>query len=347
MLRPYNDKHMQQVVFIAPGKLEWREVAAPKVQGPREAIVRPIVVGRCDLDTLYVTGRMPLASGEPIGHEIIAEVVELGNDVQQYSIGQRVIVAAQISCGHCRRCRLDLTARCESVPFGASYGMGRAGNFGGGLADLLRVPYADAMLVPIPTYVDPTTMIGLADMATDAWRAVGPALLARPHAAVLVLGGATPVIGVYSAGMAVSLGASVVDYVDANIQRRECAIAYGARALENIEATHERNYEIVVDASGSATQLLAALKRVAPEAIVTSVAPSVVGPEFPMLDLYSKGLTYKVGRPNCRAGHDGALRAWSSCGFAPEKVRPAIRPFATACETWVDPAMFVAVSRLM
>ncbi len=336
---------MKQVVFVSPGKLEWREMAAPALQGDNEAIVRPIVVGRCDLDTMYVTGRMPLASGEPIGHEIIAEIIELGSDVNRFHVGQRVIVAAQISCGQCRRCRLGLTGRCESVPFGASYGMGRAGNFGGGLADLLRVPFADAMLVPIPDSTNPTTMIGLADMATDAWRAVGPALTERPNASVLVLGGATPVIGIYAAGMAVTLGAGIVDYVDTNAQRREVAAAYGARALENIDACAERHYEIIVDASGSATQLLAALKRIAPEAIVTSVAPSFVGPEFPMAELYSKGLTYKVGRPNCRAGHDGALHAWSACGFAPEKVQPLIRPFETACETWIDSALFVAVSR--
>src|SRR5690349_2598531 len=125
---------MQHAVFIAPGKLEWRETTRPRLQGPREAIVKPIIVGRCDLDTLYVTGRMPLASGEPIGHEIIAEVIELGDDAKQFHIGQRVIVAAQISCGACSRCRIGQTARCETVPFGSSYGMGRAGNFGGGLS---------------------------------------------------------------------------------------------------------------------------------------------------------------------------------------------------------------------
>jgi alcohol dehydrogenase len=296
---------------------------------------------------MYVTGRMPLKQGEPIGHEIIAEIVELSDDVRRFYIGQRVIVAAQISCGQCSRCRLGFTGRCESVPFGASYGMGRAGNFGGGLSDWLRVPYANAMLVPIPLNADATSMIGLADMATDAWRAVGIPLQERPGATVLVLGGATPVIGVYSAGMAVALGANVVDYVDTNAHRRDRAIAYGARALEDIEACEQRNYDIVVDASGSATQLFAALKRIAPEAIVTSVAPSLVGPEFPMLELYGKGLTYKVGRPNCRAGHDGALHAWSACGFAPEKVQPLIRPFETACETWCDPSLFVAVNRLM
>jgi len=338
---------MKHVVFVSPGKLEWRERVAPTLQGDNEAIVRPIVIGRCDLDTMYVTGRMPLASGEPIGHEIVAEIVDLGPKVERLRVGQRVIVAAQISCGQCRRCIAGHTGRCEAVPFGASYGMGRAGNYGGGLSDLMRVPYANAMLVPIPGSVDPITMIGLADMATDAWRAVGPALTERSGASVLVLGGATPVIGIYAAGMAVALGAGVVDYVDTNEQRRERAVAFGAQAFESIESCAQRTYEIIVDASGSAAQLLAALKRIAPEAIVTSVAPALVGPEFPMAELYSKGLTYKVGRPNCRAGHDGALHAWSACGFAPEKVQPIIRPFDTACETWIDSSIFVAVSRLM
>jgi threonine dehydrogenase-like Zn-dependent dehydrogenase len=335
---------MRQVVFLEPGRLEWREVRPPELQSEVEAIVRPVVVGRCDLDTLYVTGRMPLAPGEPIGHEIIAEIVELGSAVKRLRIGQTVIVAAQISCGICRRCNAGLTGRCAAVPFGASYGMGRAGNFGGGLSDLLRVPFAEAMLVPVPENADRDAMIGLADMATDAWRAVGPALRERDDAAVLVLGGAAPVIGIYSAGIAVALGAGRVDYVDADPHRREHATNYGALAFESIEEC-ARQYDVIVDAGGSATQLLAAFARAAPESIVTSVAPAPVGPEFPMRDLYMKGLTYKVGRPNCRAGHDGALHAWSALGFAPQRVQPKIRPFDTACETWIDPALFVAVSR--
>jgi alcohol dehydrogenase len=335
---------MKQAVFVAPGKLEWRECPPPNLADADAAIVRPIVVGRCDLDTLYVQGRMPLASGEPIGHEIIAEIVELGDNVTHLRGGQRVIVSAQISCGACRRCQAGLTARCSAVPFGASFGMGRAGNFGGGLSDLLRVPFADAMLVPIPEHAVPSKMIGLADMATDSWRAVAPALQERPHGSVLVLGGATPVIGIYSAGMAVVLNASLVDYVDSDELRRERAVSYGARAFATIDAS-EKSYDIVVDASGDANQLLAALKRIAPEAIVISVAPASVGPAFPLAELYMKGVTYKVGRPNCRAGHDGALHMWSARGFAPERIQPVIRPFDTACETWVDPSLFVAVSR--
>jgi threonine dehydrogenase-like Zn-dependent dehydrogenase len=336
---------MRQVIFVAPGKLEWRETPAPAIQGANEALVRPIVVGRCDLDTLYLTGRVPLANGEPIGHEIIAEIVELGSRVSGFHVGQRVIVSAQISCGVCTRCKRGLTGRCEAVPFGASYGMGRAGNFGGGLSDLLRVPFAKAMLVPIPTQTDPVRLIGLADMATDAWRAIAMPLSQRPGGSVMIIGGGTPVIGIYSAAMSISLGAGVVDYVDPDPLRRQAACAYGARVFQSIDECRSE-YDVIVDASADADRLLAALKRTAPEGFVTSVAPPLVGPSFPMLELYMKGLTYRVGRPNCRAGHEGALEAWSSKGFDPEKIAPLIRPFESACETWIDPAVFVAVSRV-
>jgi threonine dehydrogenase-like Zn-dependent dehydrogenase len=336
---------MRHAVFVEPGKLEWRETPTPVLMGPAEALVRPVVVGRCDLDMLFMTGRMPLAKGEPIGHEIIAEIVSYGERVTRFAVGQRVIVSAQISCGECRRCRAGLTGRCEAVPFGASFGMGRAGNFGGGLADLLRVPFADAMLVPIPQDHPPERMIGLADMATDAWRAVGPALRERPGGSVLVLGGAAPVIGIYSTGMAVVLRAGIVDYIDADADRRHAARAYGARTFESIDESGERTYDIVVDAGGSASLLLAALHRIAPAALVTCVSPSFTGPALPLLELYMKGVTLNVGRPNCRAGHDGALHAWSACGFAADKVGPLILPFETACETWANPALFVAVTR--
>jgi threonine dehydrogenase-like Zn-dependent dehydrogenase len=97
--------------------------------------------------------------------------------------------------------------------------MNRDGNFGCAAADLVRVPYADAMLVPLPTGADPVAMIGAADMALDAWRAVGPQLRERPGASVLVMGGLASVIGIYAAGIAVALGAGRVDYVDDDPRR--------------------------------------------------------------------------------------------------------------------------------
>ena len=118
---------MRHAVFVEPGCVEWREAPDARLQGAGEAIVRPTVVGRCDLDVAYVRGQAPMPAGAPIGHEIIGEIVDLGETAAGgFSIGQRVFVSAQIACGACDACRRGRTGRCTAVPFGASYGMGRA-----------------------------------------------------------------------------------------------------------------------------------------------------------------------------------------------------------------------------
>ena len=147
----------------------------------------------------------PIPAGSALGHECIGEVIDVGDRVSSIAPGQRVLVSAQICCGVCDMCRRGHTGRCLSVPFGASFGMGRAGDFGGALANCLRVPFADAMLVPLPSNLDPVETISVADMALDAWRAVGPHLQERPGAAVLVAGGKPAVIGLYAAAIAVAM----------------------------------------------------------------------------------------------------------------------------------------------
>ena len=157
------------MVIQASGKLEWREAPDPEIKGPDEAIVAPTVMGRCDLDALYLAGRVPMGAGEPIGHEIIRTVVDVGETAApRFRIGQTVIVTAQIACGQCGRCPAGLTGRCESVPFGASYGMGRAGGYGGAVGERVRVPFAGGMMVPLPSGCRPETVIRLADMSADA-----------------------------------------------------------------------------------------------------------------------------------------------------------------------------------
>lgn len=335
---------MLHLVFLSPGKLEWRETPDARLQGDDEAVVRPLVIGRCDLDRLFLAGHVPLASGEPIGHEIIGEVIDLGERAgRHFTLGQRVIVAAQISCGTCAACRRGATGRCSSVPFGASYGMGREGNHGGALSERIRVPFAASMMVPLPAGADATHMIGLADMATDAWRAVGPQLSARPAARVLVTSGPCPVIALYAAGLAVSLGASLVDYVDADEARCTIARRYGAVTFRSITEA-DGPYDIIVDGAFDAATFVASVDRCAPDALITSVAPPLTPPALPMQNLYHKGITWRLARPDCRAGHAGALDACAHRDFRPELVGPKIYSFREAIDAWLDPALYIAVS---
>lgn len=332
---------MRQLTFVRPGFAEWREAPEPRLERPLEALVRPIVIGRCDLDVAYLTGLAPQREGVPIGHEMIGEVVDIGDGVLRLHPGDVVVVPAQINCGLCGACRRGWTGRCEAVPFAASYGMGRAGDYGCLAADLVRVPFADAMLVALPEGLDPVRVIGAADVATDSWRTVAGPLAARPGARVLVRGGPIAAIGIYAAGMAVVMGAGEVVYVDEDPARRAAAAAYGARALATLEP--DERFEIVVDASLSEAAALEALRAAAPEAIITCVAPHFGKPTsaFPLAELYHKGATFVTGRPNCRANLEPTLSVCRHTAFDPELIGAKVFPFDDTPEAWVDPAVRV------
>ena len=90
---------MRRLGFVAPGRLQWQDVPAPVIAAAGQAIIEPLVIGRCDLDMAFVTGLIPMKPGTPIGHEAIARVVEVGDGVRHVAPGDLVAVSAQIACG--------------------------------------------------------------------------------------------------------------------------------------------------------------------------------------------------------------------------------------------------------
>ncbi len=336
---------MRQLTFVEKGSVEWREAPEPVIGSGIEAIVRPLVLGRCDLDIGFVRGVAPMASGQPIGHEMIGEVVAVGDAVKRFVPGQKVIVPSQISCGTCRNCRRGFTGRCSTVPFGAGYGMGRDGNFGCAAADLVSVPFADAMLVPLPDGADPVAMIGVADMALDAWRAVAPQLAERPGAHVLVMGGLASVIGIYAAGIAKALGAAHVDYVDDDPARLAQAARYGVNVIQ-APTELSMQYEVVVDAAGTQETLLQAIRATEPEGLVTSVVihlrPTT---PMPLLEMYHKGIVYRTGRANVRAQMEPLLSLCAHGHFRPDAIETKLYRFDDAPAAWIDDAVRTAAAR--
>jgi alcohol dehydrogenase len=286
-----------------------------------------------------------MAPGEPIGHEMIGEVVDVGDAVARLRPGQLVIVPSQISCGTCRNCRRGYTGRCETVPFAAAYGVGRDGNYGCAAADLVHVPYADAMLVPLPPGTDPIAMIGTADMGLDAWRSVGPLLRERPGATVLVLGGMASVIGIYAAGIAVACGASKVDYVDDDDARLAQAARLGANPVRRPFAPAHQ-YEIVVDADGrDAAGLVEAVRATEPEGVLTSVTIYLQPVSLPMAEMYHKGIRFVTGRANVRAQVESLLALCGTGHFRPDAIETRLYAFDDAPDAWLDDAVRTAAAR--
>ncbi len=318
---------MQQLTWLGPGELEWQEVDAPRLEGDGEAIVRPIAVATCDLDAVLMSADAPLPPPFAFGHEAVAEVVEVGPAVTVAAPGDRVIVPFQLSCGRCDPCRRGATGSCETAGAGAAYGMapiGR-GEQGGMLSDLARVPYADAMLVPLPAGLAPADVASVADNVPDGWRAVAAPLAARPGAPVLVVGGGGSV-GLYAAAAAVALGSEHVDYLDDDPRRLAIAEAVGAHPLEaRPDGRRAGRYPVTVDHAGTVEGLHTAIRSTEPEGTCTSTAIHFDAEvPLPMLEMYTRGIRLHTGRVNARAAIPEVLALVVAGRLHPERVTAAV-----------------------
>jgi len=313
---------MQQLTYAGPGTLEWREVAEPQLGSDDGALVRPIAVATCDLDALIVAGESPFPPPFPIGHECVGEVLEVGDAVSSIKPGELVSVPFQISCGSCEPCLAGRTSNCAGVPFMATYGFGPAvERWGGFLSDVVEVPYAEHMLVSVPSGLDPAAVASASDNLSDAWRAVAPALAEHPGADVLVVGGAgAGSIGLYAAGLAAALGSRSVLYVDADDTRRETAVRLGVQTLAE-KPKRVGPYPITVDASADPEGLALALRSTAPDGVCTSTAIYFgEQPRLPLLEMYTKGITFRTGRVNARGAMPHVLALAADGLVRPELV---------------------------
>src|SRR5688572_28007141 len=158
---------MNQLTYIKKNTLEWWDTKEPLLQAAGDAIVRPLAAARCDGDKLFLFnditpmlgagmalhyldpviknmfGRQPFKAPFAIGHECVAEVMSLGDEVKHFNVGDKVIVPWAISCGTCSHCLSGLTSKCSDAgeTLFSSFGFGEPlGPWGGMITDTFRVP---------------------------------------------------------------------------------------------------------------------------------------------------------------------------------------------------------------
>lgn len=338
---------IRQLNYVEARTLEWHEVPAPALPSNTGALVRPLVVSTCDMDGVVISGAAPFKGPLPVGHEGVAEVLEVGDSVEDLGPGDRVIVPWKISCGTCEKCQAGLTAHCLSVAPEAAYSWGpTAREWGGFLADVVAVPWAEHMLCPLPEGVDPIAAAGVSDNITDAWRAVGPPLRERPGGDVLVAGGGGPgSIGLMSAGLARALGAGAITYMDWDAGRRGLAAErYGATVVDTsvgIEPDQvDGRFDVLVDASGNPEALGLVLHRTAPGAIVTSTAGAIYAfgdTPFPVFSMYRRGVSFHTGWVNTRPLMSEPLRLIAEGRFDPRAIESSVLGFDKAAEALAEP----------
>lgn len=227
------------------------------------------------------------------------------------------------------------------------YGLGSAGGqWGGALSDLVKVPYADSMLLTIPDGIPPHSLASASDNLVDAWRAVGPYLKQQPASPVLIVGGGAWSIGLYAAAIAIALGSNQVDYLDSDPERLQLAQSLGANPLECPIPESLGPYPITVDASSNPDGLSCALRSVEPEGVCTSVS-IYFGKEvpIPLFQMYATGVTFRTGRVNSRSDIPNILALVQSGRLKPERITTKLAHWGEASEALLDRSAKVVIVR--
>ena len=335
---------MRALVFRGPMALAWEEVETPKLVEPRDALVRPIAVARCDLDPAIALGLYPMPAPFVMGHEMVGEVVAVGEAISNVRLGDKVIVPFQLSCMTCAPCLRGHTNACVNVPSGTAFGLGPHGgiDLGGALAEIVRVPWADVMLIPLPEGMDPVVAAGIPDNVSDGYRCVAAPLAERPGAPVLVVGGLAPSVGLYAVMAALALGAERVVYVDDDAARLELAAAAGAEVVNAKDQWDSlklaERFPIVVDANVLDSGRNFALRSVEPCGVCTSVSGGASSrSNLPLQSMYLKGVRYEIGRVHACATARPVLDLVSSGALDPARIINKVVPFSEAVEGMILP----------
>ena len=230
------------VVYLERGKVEVQNIDYPKFVDPRKkqidhgVILRVISTNICGSDQHMVRGRTTAKPGLVLGHEITGEVVEKGKDVQFLKVGDLVSVPFNVACGRCRNCQEQKTGICLTVNpgrAGGAYGYVDMGDWIGGQAEFVMVPYADFNLLKLPdkarTMEKIRDLTCLSDILPTGYHGAVTAGVG-PGSTVLV-SGAGPV-GLACAASAQLLGAAVVIVSDLNQDRLKQARSFGCETVD-------------------------------------------------------------------------------------------------------------------
>lgn len=238
---------MKALCWHAKQDVQINEVADPEIVNDTDAIIRVTASAICGSDLHIYNGLIAeMAKGDILGHEFMGEVVEVGKEVKNLKIGDKVVVPFTISCGKCHFCRNALYSLCDySNPnkelavqkmgqspagvFGYSHLLG---GFSGGQAQFVRVPHADVGPIKIPSGIKDDKVLFLSDIFPTGYMAAENCDIQEGE--TVAVWGCGPV-GQFSIQAAWMLGAARVIAIDCEPERLKLAQKYGKAEVINFK----------------------------------------------------------------------------------------------------------------
>ncbi len=263
---------MKAVCWQGKTDVRVETVPDPQILRPRDAIVRITSTAICGSDLHLYDGKIPtMEHGDILGHEFMGEIVDVGKEVRDRKVGDRVVVPFSIGCGSCWYCKNELWSLCDNSNPNAGmlealYGYGGAGIYGyshlyggyaGGQAQFARIPWADVNSLPVADGLTDEQVLFLSDILPTGWQAAERGEI-QPGDTVAVWGCGP--VGYFSIQSAILQGAERVIAIDRFPVRLRLAAQVGADIInyeetkDLVEALKEltggRGPDVCIDAVG-------------------------------------------------------------------------------------------------
>jgi threonine dehydrogenase-like Zn-dependent dehydrogenase len=247
-------KKMHALVWDGKKKVEYLEVPRPCITDPSDILLRVTATTICGSDLHLYNANMPgMKEGDILGHEFMGIIEQVGQDVKNFKVGQRVVVAFNIACGQCEYCKKEQYTACDTTNpskvmekmYGhrssALYGYSHlTGGVPGGQAEYVRVPFADVNCLYIPDDIPDEKALYLSDVIPTSYHATQ--LGEVKEGDVVAIWGLGP-IGLLTARWCQILGAAKIIGIDCVEDR--IALAQSVIGIETINFKQKKVSDVI------------------------------------------------------------------------------------------------------
>lgn len=237
---------MRAVTYQGIKDIQVKNVEDPVLKKKDDIIVRITSTAICGSDLHIYKGAVPADKDYVIGHEPMGVVEEIGSEVTRVKKGDRIILPFNVSCGDCYYCKNEMESQCDysnpnlEVNSGGYLGFTeRYGNYPGGQAEYLHVPYGNFMpfVIPESCELEDEALLFLSDVLPTAYWSVENAGVKKGDTVVVL--GCGPV-GLMTQKFAWMKGAKrviAVDYINYRLVH--------AKKKNNVEIINLEDYDEV------------------------------------------------------------------------------------------------------
>ena len=289
---------MLAYTYVDDGKFELIEKERPQLIDSKDAIVKVTMSSICTSDLHIKHGSVPKAvKGITVGHEMVGIVDEVGSDVKNVKVGDRVTVNVETFCGECFFCKNGYVNNCTDKNGGWALGC----RIDGGQTEYVRVPYANQGLNKITDNVTDEQALFVGDVLATGFWATRISEIKKDDTVLIIGAGPT---GICTLLCVILKNPKKIIVCEKDETRRNFVKTHYPNVIVTEPETCKEvvlnesahgGADVVLEVAGTEETFKMAWDCARPNAIVTIVALYDKAMILPLPDMYGKNLIFKTG----------------------------------------------------